>query len=336
MNFSRMVRTIDSHTCGQPTRTITGGLPRIPGNTMGEKMAYLRDNQDSLRKFLMFEPRGNEVMSGAIITEPTISEADVGVIYIEVGGYLPMCGHDTIGLVTALLETGFIETREPETYIALDTPAGLVRITARVRDGKCQSVAFCNVPAFLFAEDILVKVPELGELKLDISYGGNVYAIVKAEDAGLEIEPSRAAEIIAKGKKIRVAVNEQVKIQHPEKDFINQCTHVEFSGPSTHPEADQKNVVVIPPGAIDRSPCGTGTAAKLAALYSRGKVKLGQEFVHESIIGTLFRSKILEVTEIKDIPAVVTEIKGRAFITGFNNLVLDPEDPLAEGFLLGK
>lgn len=336
MRFSRMVRTIDTHTGGEPTRTIIGGLPKIPGASMGEKMLYLRDNLDDFRTFLMLEPRGHEVMSGAIVTEPTHPQAHVGVVYIEVGGYLPMCGHDTIGLATALVETGFVEVQEPETTIILDTPAGLVEAFVEVEDHVAKSVTFKNIPSFVMARDVTIQVPKLGEITIDVSYGGNVYAIVNAKDVGLKVETREAPDIIAIGNRIKEAVNEQVPIQHPEKDFINKCTHVEFSTQPTSPKAHRKNAVVFPPGAIDRSPCGTGTSAKLASLYARGQWNIGEEFVHESIIGTLFRGKIREETTIGDYKAVVPEITGSAYIMGFNTLVLDPDDPLPKGFLLGK
>lgn len=331
-----MIRTIDTHTAGQPTRTVVGGLPLIPGATMAEKMLYLRDNEDSLRQFLMYEPRGNEIMSGAIITESINNQADIGVIFIEVGGYLPMCGHDTIGLTTALIETGYIKAQEPQTTITLDTPAGLVKVVAQVDQGSVINVTFKNVPAFVLAKDVEIELKEWGKIRLDVSYGGNVYAILNACELGLKIDKTNTTQIINAGKKICQAVNEQVKIQHPEKNFINKCTHVEFSTSPVHPAADLKNVVVIPPGAIDRSPCGTGTAAKIATLYQEKKLFKGDTFCHESIIGTIFTGKIVEETFVKNIPAVITEISGSAYITGFNNLVLDRDDPLPQGYYLGK
>lgn len=336
MYFSKMIRSIDSHTGGQPTRTIIGGLPKIPGQNMVEKMAYLRDNHDAFRTFLMYEPRGNEVMSGAIITEPVNSSADVGVIYIEVGGYLPMCGHDTIGLATALVETGFVPVQEPLTTIKLDTPAGLVEAYVEVQEGKAKGVTFKNIPSFVMAQDVEIAVAELGKITLDVSYGGNVYAIVKAEDVGLILESQYAGKIISVGQKIKRAVNEQLVIQHPDKAFINNCTHVEFTTTPTSKVADYKNTVMFPPGSLDRSPCGTGTSAKAASLHARGQLSLGQSFVHESIIGTLFKVKVSGETKVGHIPAIIPEVTGRAYIMGFNNLVLDPEDPLPAGFILGK
>jgi len=330
-----MISTIDTHTAGEPTRTIIGGLPYIPGKTMSDKMLYLRTHMDGLRTMLMYEPRGNEVMSGAILTQPCNAQADIGVIYIEVGGYLPMCGHDTIGCCTAMVEAGILPIEEPITTVKLDTPAGLVVATVAVEGFVAKSVTFKNVPSFVYKTDVKVEVPGYGRAVLDIAYGGNFYALVEAKSLGFTIVPERAGELVRAGVSIRKAVNSQLHIKHPEKPFIEGLTHVEFYGPPTHPEAHAKNAVIIPPGSIDRSPCGTGTSAKVATLYAKGKLKMGQEFVHESIIGTIFQARIVEETKVGNLPAVVPEITGRAYVTGINQFVVDPDDPLKEGFLLG-
>ncbi len=335
MRFQRMITTIDTHTEGEPTRTVIGGLPHIPGKTMAEKMLYLKKNMDSLRTMLVYEPRGNEVMSGAILASPCRPDADIGVIYIEVGGYLPMCGHDTIGCCTAMIEAGIVPVEEPVTTIRLDTPAGLVTARVIVEGLSAKGVTFRNIPSFLYQRDVEVEVPGFGQVILDIAYGGNFYALVEASKLELEIVPERAGDLVRAGIAIRKAVNSQVRVQHPEKPFIEGLTHVEFYGPPTHPEAHAKNAVVIPPGSIDRSPCGTGTSAKVATLYVKGALKLGEEFVHESILGTLFKAQIVEETMVGDLLAVVPEVTGRAYVTGINQFVVDPEDPLKEGFLLG-
>ena len=280
MRFQRMITTIDTHTEGEPTRTVIGGLPHIPGDTVPAKMAYVRDHLDDLRQMLMYEPRGNEVMSGVILTPPCREDADIGVIYIEVGGYLPMCGHDTIGCCTALVEAGIVPVQEPVTTVRLDTPAGLVVARVAVSEGRAKQVTFTNAPAFLYRRDVRVDVAGYGPVALDIAYGGNFYAIVEARQLGLEIAGARAGEIVQAGKAVRAAVNRSVRVAHPEKAFIEGLTHVEFYGPPTHPDADVKNAVVIPPGSIDRSPCGTGTSAKLAALHARGELRENEEFVH--------------------------------------------------------
>ncbi|NPV70381.1 MAG: proline racemase [Firmicutes bacterium] len=335
MRFARMVTSIDTHTVGEPTRTIIGGIPHIPGKTMSEKMLYLRDNCDSFRTMLMYEPRGHSVMSGAIITQPCDPAADVGVLYIEVGGYLPMCGHDTIGCCTAMVEAGIVPITEPETVIKLDTPAGLVVARVAVENNVARSVTFKNVPSFVMVPGAKVRVPGIGELTLDISWGGNPYAIIEAKKVGLAIDPRNAGEIVRVGNTIKDAVNAQVGISHPEKPYVDEVTHVEFYGPAKHPGADAQNAVVFPPGEIDRSPCGTGTSAKVALMYSKGELEMGEEFVHESIIGTCFRARVVGETTVGPYKAVIPEVTGSAYVTGIHQFVVDPDDPLKDGFLLG-
>jgi proline racemase len=334
MKIARVFSSVDTHTGGQPTRTITGGIPYIPGKTAVEKMKYLKENMDWIRTALMFEPRGHDIMSGVILTEPTHPEADIGVIFIETTGYLPMCGHDTIGVCTALVETGMVKVEEPVTHIALDTPAGLTRVRVAVENGKAKGVTFKNIPSFVLAENKEVDVPGIGKILLDVAYGGNVYAILPADSAGIEIRPDNARKIIDAGRRIKAAVNDQVKIRHPEKDFIDACTHVEFYGKPTKPEAHVKNTVFFAEGGIDRSPCGTGTSAKLAVLYARGELKINQEFVHESIIGSIFKARVVEETKVGPYTAVIPEVTGSAHIMGINQLFIDPDDPHRHGFLL--
>jgi proline racemase len=335
MRFKRMFTTVDTHTGGEPTRTVIGGIPFIPGKTISEKMLYLQQEQDWIRKVLVNEPRGNDVMSGVILTEPCSPGADLGVIFIEVGGYLPMCGHSIIGVSTALIETGIIKPVNPYTYITLDTPAGLVKVKVKVEEYVAKEVTFTNVPAFVFGENISIEIPSLGTVPLDISYGGNFYAIVMAEAVGLAIVPQEAQKIINYGRLIKDAVNRQIKVYHPEKNFINEITHVEFSAPPTHPKADLKNAVVIPNGSVDRSPCGTGSSAKLASMFYGGKLNINEYFVHESIIGTIFKCRVLGETKVGSFKAVIPEITGSAYVTGMHTFVIDSEDPLPEGFRLG-
>lgn len=334
MSFKRMFNTVDTHTGGEPTRTIVGGMPYIPGKTIVEKMLYLKEKEDWIRQCLMYEPRGNEVMSGVFLTEPCLPEADIGVIFIEVGGYLPMCGHDTIGVCTTLIETGIIKAEEPYAYINLDTPAGLVRTKVLVENQKAKEVSFTNVPSFVFLKDAIVDVPDLGPVKIDISYGGNFYAILDAGDLGIEPVPERAKEIVQLGNKIKEAVNRQFTVYHPLAPFIKEVTHVELSAPSTDYPDGLRNAVVIPPGAIDRSPCGTGTSAKMASLFAAEKLKVGEEFIHESIVGSTFKCRILEETTVGEFKAIVPEITGSAYITGMHTFVLDPDDPFPRGFQL--
>jgi proline racemase/trans-L-3-hydroxyproline dehydratase len=265
-----------------------------------------------------------------------VETADMGVLYLEPGGYATMCGHGTIGICTVLVETGIIEAREPETEIVLDTPAGLVEARVAVKNGKAESVAIRNVPSFLYKADIELDVPEVGHVKLDVAYGGNFYAILEAGSVGMEVTTDNANEIIAMGTRIWQAVNEQVEIHHPLEPLIDCVNYVEFCAPATHPKATLKNAVVIPPAGMDRSPCGTGTSAMMATLYKKGQLHLNEEFVYESIIGTLFYGKLIAETKIGEYQAVVPTIRGSAYITGIHQFVVDARDPFPAGFHLGK
>ncbi|WP_077624387.1 proline racemase family protein [Sediminibacillus massiliensis] len=334
MKVDRLVTTIDTHTGGNPTRTVISGAPKLEGSTMSERMLYMKNNCDWFRQALMNEPRGHDIMSGAILQEPCHPEADVGVIFIETGGYLPMCGHDTIGFCTALVEGGLIAYQEPLTKLTLDTPAGLVKVDILIENDKVISVSFTNVPSFLY-KIVKLNVAGIGDgIAIDIAYGGNFYGIVSAEDIGLELLPSNAEQIIERAIAIRRAVNSQVEIIHPENHFIKGLTHIEFSTNPSNPDADIKNTVVVPPGGIDRSPCGTGTSAKMATLYSKGELKLNEEFVHESIVGSLFKGHIREITKVGGYEATINYIGGSAWVTGHHQFVLNKEDPQLTGFLL--
>ncbi|WP_079527846.1 proline racemase family protein [Halobacillus hunanensis] len=333
MNFQRLFTTIDTHTGGNPTRTVLSGLPVLKGNTMSEKMLYMKEHYDWIRKFLMNEPRGHDVMSGALLVNPCHPEADVGVIYIETGGYLPMCGHDTIGFCTALVEAGLIEITEPYTMINLDTPAGLVKVKIKVDHGKAKEVTFANVPSFLL-KTIEIDVDNIGNVECDIAYGGNFYGIIDARKLGLDLSTENASTIVEQGIAIRNAINAAEEVGHPEHPFIKGLTHIEFFTDPDHPDADLKNTVVVPPGGIDRSPCGTGTSAKLAVMFSKNQIEKDEWFVYESIVGTLFKARILEITAIKNYEAVIPEVTGSAWIMGMHRFFYNEKDPLKEGFLL--
>ena len=335
MRFKRIISAIDSHTEGEPARIVIGGVPVIPGASMREKWIWARKHLDELRTMLMFEPRGNNVMSGTIITAPSSPEADIGVIFIEVSGFLPMCGHGTIATCTVLVESGIIPAKEPFTDITLDTPAGLVKAKVRVEDGIARDVTIQNIPSFLLKRDVSVKVPELGTLKLDIAYGGNFYAIVPAAAVGLEITPEHAREVIHYGTLIREAIFNQVEVVHPENPEINRCTHIRFISPSPDPTVTTRNAVFYSAEAIDRSPCGTGTSAEMAYRYAIGEQKLNEEFVSESIIGSRFYGKLIEEKKVGDYLGVIPTIRGSAYITGINQYVLDERDPWPHGFYLG-
>jgi proline racemase len=274
-------------------------------------------------------------MSGSILLPPTDPDADLGVVFIEVSGCLPMCGHGTIGTVTVAIETGLIPAVEPITTVKLDTPAGRVVAEATVQDGRVKKVKIRNVPAFLYRKDAIVDVPGLGKVQLDIAYGGNFYGILPVEEAGLTLEKRQVPELISTGMKIMEAVEEQVPLQHPLETRISEIKHTLFTGPADVPGADAKNAVMIYPGTLDRSPCGTGTSARMAQMYARGLLDLNQDFVHESINGTCFTGRLVEKVQLTpEVEAVVPTIEGRAWITGFQQFVLDPDDPFPAGFLL--
>jgi proline racemase len=329
----RVFSAVDSHTEGMPTRVITGGIGPIPGATMLERKLHFEEHMDDLRLLLMREPRGHGAMSGAILQPPLRDDADWGVVFIEVSGCLPMCGHGTIGVATVLVETGMVEVREPETVVRLDTPAGLVEARVAVDGGRARSVSLRNVPSFLHARERSVALNG-GTLTYDMAFGGNFYAILPAASAGLAIDPARADELIARGLEIMAAINGSERPVHPADERISGCRHVIFTAPGEDGPRSQRSATSIHPGWLDRSPCGTGTSARLAQLHARGELGVGEEFVNRSVIGTRFAARIVEETEVAGVPAVVPEISGRAWITGMGQYMLDPEDPFPAGFAL--
>lgn len=333
MRSARTISAVDSHTEGMPTRVVTGGVGPIPGDTMAERRRHAMEHLDGLRRFLVDEPRGHSAMSGAILQPPTRPDADWGVLYIEVSGFLPMCGHGTIGVATVLVETGMVEVTEPETRVRLDTPAGLVEAQVTVTDGRAEKVTLRNVDAFALELDASVKVPGLGEVRYDMAYGGNFYAVVELDRIGLPFDRARKDEILAAGLSIMRAVNEQNRPVHPVDPLIGGCKHVQFLAPDSTARLS-RNAMAISPGWFDRSPCGTGTSARMAQLHARGELPLNTEFVNESFIGTRFTGRLLETTEVGGLPAVVPEFAGRAWITGTANYLLDPSDPFPSGFTL--
>jgi proline racemase len=330
---SRVFSAVDSHTEGMPTRVITGGVGPIPGDSMLERKLHFERHMDGLRLMLMREPRGHGAMSGAILQPPLHEGADWGVLFIEVSGCLPMCGHGTIGVATVLVETGMVEVSEPETVVRLDTPAGLVEARVAVADGRARSVALRNVPSFLLGRDRSVEL-DGRPLTYDMAFGGNFYAILPAGSAGLEIDPARADELVERGLEIMGAINTGDRPEHPSDPRISGCKHVIFTAAGADGPHSQRSATSIHPGWLDRSPCGTGTSAKLAALHARGELRVGERFVNRSVIGTRFEGRIVGETEVDGLPAVVPEITGRAWITGMGQYVLDPDDPFPEGFAL--
>lgn len=334
MHFSRSLQAIDAHTMGEPTRIVIGGIPKIPGDSMAAKKEYLEQHLDHLRTAIMLEPRGHGNMFGAILTEPCMKEADFGIIFMDGGGYLNMCGHGSIGAMTVAVETGMVPKLEPVTRIRMEAPAGLISGDVLVRDGRVREVSIVNVPAFMYRSDVAIEVPGIGPIKVDIAFGGNFFVLVAADQLGLEVDPASSQALKEAGLKIREIVNRTVPIRHPTLDHIRSADLVEIYGKATHPEAHYKNVVVFGDGSLDRSPCGTGTCAKMAALHSKGLLKTGEDFIYESILGTLFRGRILDTLKVGEFDAVTPRITGSAYITGFNQLVIDDKDPLKYGFRL--
>ena len=333
MRASRYFSAVDSHTEGMPTRVITAGLGALPGATMQERRLYFERHLDDLRLLLMREPRGHSAMSGAFLQPPTRPEADWGVLFVEVSGCLPMCGHGTIGVATVLVECGLVAVTEPETLIRLDTPAGLVEARVAVSDGHADRVTLRNVPAFAHALDARVEVPGIGTVTYDMAFGGNFYALVPAAAVGLEPVPDRAAELIEHGARIIRAIAETAPPVHPGDPAITGCKHVVFHAPG-HDGAHTRSATSIHPGWLDRSPCGTGTSARMAALHARGELALEQPFVNESVIGSRFEGRLVQELTVGDVAAVVPEVSGRAWVTGMGQYLLDPTDPFPTGFAL--
>ncbi|MEU2182589.1 proline racemase family protein [Streptomyces thermolilacinus] len=333
MRTRHVYHAVDSHTEGMPTRVITGGVGVLPGATMAERRRHLVEELDHVRTLLMYEPRGHSAMSGAILQPPTRPDADYGVLFIEVSGALPMCGHGTIGVATVLVETGMVAVTEPVTTVRLDTPAGVVSVDVRVEGGAAKSVTLTNVPAFSVALDREVKVPGFGSVRYDLAYGGNFYAFVPLDALGLLFDRARKNDLLAAGLAVMDAVNAADRPVHPENPQITGLKHVYLAAPGSD-AARSRHAMAIHPGWFDRSPCGTGTSARMAQLHARGELPLGREFVNESFIGTRFTGRLVGETTVGGLPAVVPAVTGRAWITGTAQYFLDPDDPFPAGFLL--
>lgn len=327
--------TVESHTMGEPTRIILDGFPELQGNTMMEKKKFLEEYCDDYRTALMLEPRGHRDMFGALLLEPVSKEADLGVIFMDSGGYLNMCGHGSIGSATVAVETGLVQVTEPYTTVVLEAPAGIIRTQVHVVDGKAVEVSILNVPSFLYKEKLELEVNDYGVVEFDISFGGSFFALVDSEQLGIAIEQSNLDRLTDFGMKLLDKINRTIQVKHPYLD-ITTVDLVEIYGPATKAGAHKKNVVIFGESQADRSPCGTGTSAKVAALYARGKLELEEEFIYESITGSTFRGCATQEIEIDGRIAVVPRITGSAYITGFNTWIIDENDPLAYGFLMGK
>ena len=342
-----MIHAVDLHCCGEPGRVIVGGVPDVPGRTMFEKMQHLAEHQDDLRKRMLREPRGYPAANCNLVLPPCDPRADAGFVIMEQVEYPPMSGTNTICVATALLETGMLPMHEPVTELTLEAPAGLVRVRAACRGGKVTEVAFRNVPAFAVHLDRKIEVPTLGAVAVDVAWGGMFYVIADAAPFGLRLTPDEGRDITRIGELIKAATREQLPVVHPENPEIRDVTIAQLSGAPASSVNHRRNAVVVSTGkldwnrpatwtgAIDRSPCGTGTCAKMAALHARGDLQLNQPFRHEGILGTVFTGTLLEETTVGPYRAVVPQLAGTAWITGFARYVLDSTDPFPEGFTVG-
>ena len=335
MKAQRIISTIDSHTAGERTRMITGGLPNIPGSSMSEKKSYFIKHLDSVRKVLTLEPRGDAELIAAALTAPVNEGSDLGVMFFDSLGFEGMCGHGTIGIVTTLIETGQITPVHPFTEVRLDTVTGTVEARARVdHEGNVSEVTIRNVPCFVYMQDAQVDF-EGGKVLTDIVYGGNFFAILPVERLGMELVPSNVGKLVERGIAFRDAAREQLEISHPTESDINPLHGVEMYVDNPSPGVHARNIMTFAQHSFDRSPCGTGTSARLALLHAQGRLGVGEEFIHESILGTVFRSRIVEESRVDGYPAIIPEVTGSAYLTGSHQFYIDSRDPLKEGFLLG-
>jgi len=322
---------IDAHTCGNPVRVVAGGGPFLDGETMLAKRAHFLKEYDWIRKSLMFEPRGHDMMSGSILFPPSDPENDVGVLFIETSGCLPMCGHGTIGTITIALEEGLIQPKILG-QVRMETPAGLVMVSYQMKGTKVSSVKLINVPSFLYKSDLLVETSH-GNLKVDVAYGGNFYAIVDPQEIFSGVQNYTADQLISWSRILRIAINEQFSFQHPEIEQINYCTHILWTGNTIDPISTARNAVFYGEKAIDRSPCGTGTSARMAQWHAKGLLKTNENFIHESFIGSKFTGKIEGISKVGTFDAITPSIEGWAKIYGYNTILVDPQDdPYAAGF----
>jgi len=347
MRVTNLITAVDLHACGEPGRVIIGGVLDVPGRTVFEKRQHLEQHMDWLRKRMLREPRGYPAANCNLVLPATDPRAQAGFVIMEQVEYPPMSGSNTICVVTALIETGMVSATEPATSLVLETPAGLIDVRADVHNGKVKRVTFENVPAFAVYLDKLIEVPHLGTVKVDVAFGGMFYVIAEAAPLGLKLTPDEGHDLVRIGEMVKAAAREQLPVAHPENPEIQGITIAELTGPATNPDAVAKNAVIVSTGqldwnrpatwtgALDRSPCGTGTCARMAVLHAKEKLSLGVPFPHEGILGTIFTGKLLRETHVGSYRAVVPELSGSAWITGFAQYVLDPEDPFPEGYTLG-
>lgn len=336
MDFPERITTIDTHTNGEPTRIITNWTPKIPGKNTTEKMHYFKQKFDHIRTSLIAEPRGHKDMYGCLLTQPSQNGSDYGIIFMDNSGYMSMCGHGTIGVATAIAEQGMVEVKEPVTKIILEPPAGRIEANVHMNNGRAKSVSFVNVPAFVEELDIDLNVPGIGSIKVDLVFGGNYFVFYSADDVGLEVIPENIEKIISTSMDVMAAANQQFPVLHPELEHNNHINIATISAKPRNPKANYLNVHVFASRQYDRSPGGTATCARMAALYARDQLRINEEIWVESLTGGLFEGRILRETKVANKIAVVPEITGSAFITGFHQFVMHHDDSLRHGFLIQK
>lgn len=334
MFFSRTYSTVDVHTGGEPLRVVTAGIPRIPGGSILAKRRWVEAHMDDVRKALMWEPRGHADMYGCYVTEPVTPEADIGVIFMHNEGYSDMCGHGIIALATVVVAQGLVETTVPETRVGIDSPAGFIEAFVAWDGERVGEVRFKNVPSFLYEKDVQVSTPSFGDVTVDIAFGGAFYAYLSNDGLNLEVTPENYRTLIQLGDEVKQAVLNTLTIQHPLEPELSRLYGTIIDGKPANKNAWQANVCVFADREVDRSPTGTGTAGRMAQLFARGKLELGQVFVNESIIGSVFKGRVLEETTVGSFRAVIPEVSGKAHILGFNQWVIDPEDEVGKGFFL--
>lgn len=333
METKQILTTVDAHTAGEPLRIITGGIPFLKGKTILEKRAYFREHLDDIRKILMYEPRGHHGMYGCLVTPPVSEDADFGVLFMHNEGFSTMCGHGIIAVVTTLIETGQLQAKEKDSKFVIDSPAGKISAYAQCEGTTVKSVSFENVPSFVYAKDISVPISKIS-CTVDIVFGGAFYAIVSAEEIGLKVHISQLKDLQRRGKEIKEYINQSMLVEHPLEKELQGIYGVIISDKPEKANSHLRNVTIFADEQIDRSPCGTGTCARLAVLYSKGELNIGETFIHESIIGSQFIGEIVSTTEVGSYQAVIPKITGKASITGMHQFFVDPSDPLGEGFLL--
>jgi proline racemase len=345
--LGRSIRAIDLHAAGEPGRVILGGVEDVPGKSMFDKMTWLQANRDDLRLRMVREPRGYPAANCNLVLPSSNPEAAAGYVIMEQVEYPGMSGTNTMCVVTALLETGVLPMTEPVTELTLEAPAGLIRVRAACADGKVTAVTFRNVPAFATHLDATIEVPKLGAVVVDVAYGGMFYVIASAEAFGLRLTPDEGADIVRITEMVKAAANEQLPVVHPEQPGFAGITIGQLSGPAHDPANSMRNTVTVSTGtldwdnpatwtgAIDRSPCGTGTSARMAILHAKGTLGIGQDFRHEGILGTVFTGRLLEEARVGERVAVIPQITGSAWITGIADYVVDPTDPFPDGFTVG-